>query len=81
MHRPPFGELSGQHAPLAATFEQVHRCRLGPLACILQQWLELFELLATDVTRVLVSYPSIVGEEKDYEQALKRRNTQSTSIN
>ena len=60
MHHLPFGELFGQHVPLAATFEQVqhrakhfvqvHRWRLNSLACTLQQWPELFELLATDVT-------------------------------
>ena len=61
---------SGQDA--FAQFRAVLARRLGPLACTLQQWPDLFELLATDVTRVLVSHPSNVGEGKDHEKALKR---------
>ena len=55
-----------------AQFRAVLARRLGPLACTLQQWPDLFELLATDVTRVLFSDSLIVEEGKDGEQALKR---------
>jgi hypothetical protein len=66
MHSAPFWELLGQHAPLAAAFEQVqygaehfiqvHAPGAGFLACAFQQRPDGLKSLCTDVAGVTLSH-------------------------
>ena len=81
MHRAPFREFVGQHAPLAAAPEQVQHCTehlvqvyspgTGFSARAFQQRLDDFELIATDVARVALSHPpELLIVSEDFEHAL-----------
>ena len=83
MHRAPHGKFVRKHAPLAAAFQQVehrtkdllkiHCAQLGALAHALQQRPNLFELLTTEVTRILLlAHASTIVDSQDCEQALRR---------
>ena len=66
MHRSPLGKVIGNHAPLAATFQQVedgtkyvvkvNRPGSGLLSCTGQYRKNRLKLLAADITGVILSH-------------------------
>ena len=82
MARAPFGKLSRQHTPLAATLEhirhaaedliQIHCAWAGFLSCPLQNWEKLLELLTTDVAWITLAQTPSSYKEDVYHKVLKR---------
>ena len=86
MHGAPFRKLFGQHAPLAAAFEQVgHRAEhlvqiyrpgTGYLACALQEGLDDLELFVRDVAGVgFLARPFFSLLAGDFEHVFSKSGT------